>query len=251
MKGIPFSFQRAFLVMIFFTSWGFLNSSNAFTVSASATTAGAVTTPESCAAMPHELVYFDTPGRAESIRILLHAAGIEFSDTRIPFSDWSTLKPTTPLGSVPILNINGTPHVQSIALVRYAAKLAGFYPQDLLEALVVDEVMDSINELISKAPRSQDKEELKKLRQDYQATTMTQYASFLENVITRNGSLLVVGQTVTVADLSVRALVQAVATGSWDYVDAGFFNAYPGILASTKAAEENDKVVAYYASQKK
>jgi glutathione S-transferase len=154
------------------------------------------------------------------------------------------------LGSVPMLKINGKPHVQSTALVRYAAKRAGFYPQDVLEALVVDEVVDSINELISKAPRSQDKEEMKKLRQDYQATTMTKYAGFLENIITPNGSSLVVGQTVTVADLSVRALVKAIATGSWDYVDVGFFNAYPGILASTKAADENEKVVAYYASKK-
>jgi prostaglandin-H2 D-isomerase / glutathione transferase len=249
MKGILFSFRRAFLVMLLSTSWGVRNSSNAFMVSASVA-AGAVTTPESCAAMTHELIYFDTAGRGESLRILLHAAGIEFDDTRIPLKDWSTIKPTTPLGSVPILKINGTPHVQSIALVRYAAKLAGFYPQDLLEALVVDEVMDAINELRSKSPRSPDKEELKKLRQDYQATTMTQYAGFFENIIAQNGSSLVVGQTVTVADLSLWSLVQAVATGSWDYVDAGFFNAYPGILASTKAANENEKVLAYYASLK-
>jgi prostaglandin-H2 D-isomerase / glutathione transferase len=249
MKGIHFSFQRAFLVMLFFTSWGVSNSSNAFLVSASAA-AGTVTTPESCAAMTHEIVYFDAAGRGESLRILLHAAGIQFSDTRIKYADWYTIKPTTPLGSVPILKINGTPHVQSLALVRYAAKLAGFYPQDLLEALVVDEVLDSINELTSKAPRSPDKEEMKKLRQDFQATTMTKYADFLENIIAQNGSSLVVGQTVTVADLSMRSLVQAVATGSWDYVDAGFFNAYPGILASIKAANENEKVVAYYASLK-
>jgi Glutathione S-transferase, N-terminal domain len=47
----------------------------------------------------YELVYFGIPGRAENIRILLHAAGIDFTDTHIKFEDWMTMKPTTPFGN--------------------------------------------------------------------------------------------------------------------------------------------------------
>jgi prostaglandin-H2 D-isomerase / glutathione transferase len=210
-------------------------------------------------ATTYELTYFDAPGRGEAIRILLHAAGVEFTDTRIQSSaDWTTIQPTTPLGSVPILTINGTDHhVQSLALMRYAAKLGGFYPDRVpLQALVVDEVMDTCNELLSKAPRSRDKEELKRLRQEFKESTMTRYSSFMEEIVAKNkeatGSSLVVGTTVTVADIAIYALLKTI-TGSacWDYVDPGsFFKNYPGLVAVSRAVDNNDKVLAYYASKK-
>jgi glutathione S-transferase len=79
-----------------------------------------------------ELIYFDGAGRAEVTRILLHAANVNFTDTRIG-KEWPALKPTTPLGSLPILIIDGISYVQSGAQMRYAARLAGFSPSDPLE----------------------------------------------------------------------------------------------------------------------
>jgi glutathione S-transferase len=167
-----------------------------------------------------------------------------------------TVKPTTPLGTVPILKVDGAEHVQSLALMRYAAKLAGFYPtDDHLAALLVDEVIDTCTELGSKVPKSADKEELKKLRQEYQATTMTQFASFLEGLVTKNkeamGSSLMVGTTVTLADMMVNGLTKSVARGADEYIDTDFFvKNYPGIMAAAKAVDDNEKVMAYYASKK-
>ena len=51
---------------------------------------------------------------------------VEFTETRIPFSEWPIIKPTLPLGQVPILTIDGTVVTQSIALYRYVAKLVHF-----------------------------------------------------------------------------------------------------------------------------
>ncbi len=51
----------------------------------------------------HEFTYFDLPPRADVIRILLHAAGLEFQDTRLTFAEWVSVKPTTPLGMLPVL----------------------------------------------------------------------------------------------------------------------------------------------------
>jgi hypothetical protein len=36
----------------------------------------------------HELISFDGAGRGEGIRILLHAEGIKFTDTRVKGADW-------------------------------------------------------------------------------------------------------------------------------------------------------------------
>lgn len=101
----------------------------------------------------HEVVYFDFTGRAEPIRILFHIAGVDFEDTRFKGADWPTIKPTTPLGQVPVVKIDGNQYCQSIALARYAAKLAGWYPSDPLDALKSDEAAESLNELMSKAPK--------------------------------------------------------------------------------------------------
>jgi hypothetical protein len=87
---------------------------------------------------------------------------------------------------------------------------------------------------------------MKKLRQEYQATTMTQFASFLEGLVTKNkeatGSSLMVGTSVTLADMMVNGLTKS---------DTDFFvKDYPGIMAAAKAVDENEKVMAYYASKK-
>jgi glutathione S-transferase len=123
-----------------------------------------------------ELIYFDGAGRAEVTRILLHAAGVDFTDTRIQGADWPELKPTTPLGSLPVLKIDDISYTQSGAQMRYAARLAGFFPTDPLEALVVDEAMECMNELMSEAPKGGTPEELKEKRQAFQKGKMTMIA---------------------------------------------------------------------------
>lgn len=194
----------------------------------------------------HSLLYFDSPGRAQVIRICLTLAGVDWHDERLAYSDWATIKPTTPLGSVPVLTIDGVPHVQSVALARYAGRLAGWYPADPWQALVVDEVMESLNELMSKTPRSADPDEFKQLRQDYQRTTMTKYANFVEAAIQRNGGVGVVALQPSIADLALRLLVQGVAQGNWDHVDPHFFETFPGIMATCQMIEEHKDIQAYY-----
>lgn len=199
--------------------------------------------------MSHELIYFNGKGRAEAIRILLHAAGVEFKDTRLGFPDFQALKPTTPLGSLPILKINDQSHVQSTALGRYAAKLAGLYPtDDPLAALVVDEACETCNELVAKLPFGASPN-LEAKRKEFQATVMPVYAAFLESLIQQNGGTYVKGQTMTLADVMIYVTVAGMESGNFDFLDAQFFKAYPGITATAQAVAANDKVKAYYASK--
>lgn len=100
-----------------------------------------------------ELIYFDAPGRAEPIRMLLHFAGIDYEDTRFPGSEWPAVKETTPLGFVPVMKIDGKQYCQSQSLIRYAAKLANWYPASEFQALKCDMVGETINELVGMAPK--------------------------------------------------------------------------------------------------
>merc|ERR1712088_723891 len=60
-------------------------------------------TPQTASMPMVKLVYFDLEGRGELIRLLLHAGNIDFEDFRFGFGDWPKHKPTTPVGSVPVL----------------------------------------------------------------------------------------------------------------------------------------------------
>jgi len=196
-----------------------------------------------------ELIYFDGAGRAEAVRIFLHAAGLEFKDTRFKGAEWPSIKPTTPLGFVPVLKVDGKPYCQSVALVRFAAKKAKWYPSDDVEAMLVDEVFDNLNELMSKAPRSKDPAEMEKLRKEFEAGTMTTMAKYLEEKIQTNGGCYVVGETPTMADMGIQQIVKSIQSGMWDHINKDFWEAYPGITATSKAVDENEQVKAYYASK--
>lgn len=198
----------------------------------------------------HELVYFDATGRAEIIRICLSIAKADWKDTRFQFDQWPTIKPTTPLGCVPILKIDGVDHVQSMSLARYAGRLAGLYPDnDPLEALVVDEVMDSVNELISKLPRvAPTPEEFETLRKEYQANLMTKYATFVEGIIQRNGGVGIVS-TFSVGDMALHTAFKNLTSGRFEPIDPNFLDNYPGILATCKMVDDHELVKAYYSAK--
>eukprot|EP00980_Cylindrotheca_fusiformis_P008448 scaffold1786_cov138-Cylindrotheca_fusiformis.AAC.6 len=196
-----------------------------------------------------ELLYFDFAGRGEPVRILFHIAGVDYTDTRVG-KEWPTIKPTTPLGFMPVLKVGDTQYCQSVSLARYAAKLAGWYPADDLEALKCDMVAESINEVMDKAPMSKDPEELKKLRQEFQKGTLTNYCQWIEGIIQGNGGTLVAGKSPTYADLVLAGFAPMIQSGFFDHIDTNFLDGYPGILATTKAVMENDKVKAYQDSKK-
>jgi glutathione S-transferase len=67
-----------------------------------------------------KLTYFDAPGRAEPIRVALHLAGIDFEDHRVQFPEFAALKSGggLPLGSVPVLEVDGCVFAQTAAILR-------------------------------------------------------------------------------------------------------------------------------------
>lgn len=88
-----------------------------------------------------KLTYFDIEGVAEPVRLALALAGVPFEDVRVKFPDWPELKPKTPYGQLPILQIDDNPEVmtQSGAMLRYCGKVftdsanyGSLYPDDKL-----------------------------------------------------------------------------------------------------------------------
>jgi len=66
------------------------------------------------------LTYFGIQAAAEKIRLAFHLGGVDFEDVRIAFPDWAALKPTTPYGQLPFVEIDDAPKMaQSGAMLRY------------------------------------------------------------------------------------------------------------------------------------
>merc|ERR1711976_156031 len=100
--------------------------------------------------MPNlKLTYFDLWGRGETTRMLLSIAGIPFEDVRIPIGDpkWETLKPNTPWGTLPTLEVDGKVLGQSRAVHRYTAKLTGMAGKSVMVAGMADSLVDGISDV--------------------------------------------------------------------------------------------------------
>ncbi|GMT26245.1 hypothetical protein PFISCL1PPCAC_17542, partial [Pristionchus fissidentatus] len=75
----------------------------------------------------YRLVYFDSEGRAEPIRLLFHFFGVPFEDARITKEEWAEKKKDSPFETAPILEIDGGKKIlgDSIAISRFLAKTLG------------------------------------------------------------------------------------------------------------------------------
>merc|ERR1712012_171069 len=154
-----------------------------------------------------KLTYFNLRARAEPCRLLLAYGGIKYEDERIPppwdpSSTWSTLKPTTPFGQLPVLNWDGVEVCQSMACARFIAREGGLAGNTSLEQAQADEVVDVIQDLINawvKLYFAKDEAGLKKFGEETLQTALGQ----LEKKLESRGGQYFVGNNLTWADTHV------------------------------------------------
>merc|ERR1712018_555814 len=158
--------------------------------------------------MPNvKLTYFNLRARAEPCRLLLAYGGIKYEDERIPppwdpSSTWSTLKPTTPFGQLPVLSWDGVEVCQSVACARFIAREVGLAGNTSLEQAQADEVVDVIQDLINawvKLYFAKDEAGLKKFGEETLQTALGQ----LETKLATRGGQYFVGNNLTWADTHV------------------------------------------------
>jgi glutathione S-transferase len=78
------------------------------------------------------------------VRLALYHGKIDFEDERISYDEVAErrAKGLLPHGQVPVLEIDGVRHSQSMALLRWAGQRAGLYPA--LLQLQIDAVHESL-----------------------------------------------------------------------------------------------------------
>lgn len=198
----------------------------------------------------YKLTYFNARSRAEIIRLVFAAAGVEYQDIRIEETDWPALKPSTPFGQVPVLEADGLKMCQSNSIARYLARkfhLAGKTDEDQARAdMIVDCFEDTMKPIVTFLYESDEtrKETLKKKALEDQLPTSL---AGLEGLLKANhgGDGFFVGTELTWADLGFIVFVGWLSMAGADTQLAK----YPKLTALRERVEKVPKVAAWLAKR--
>jgi glutathione S-transferase len=198
----------------------------------------------------YKLTYFNGRGRAELSRLVFAAAGIAFEDVRLEKEQWPALKPSTPFGQLPILEVDGVKLCQSNTIARYLARkfnLAGKTELDQARAdMIVDCFEDTVKPILSFFFEKDEarKAELKKKFLEEQLPTSL---GLLEGILkaNNNGDGYFVGSELTWADLSFLILVGWVTLAGADSQLAN----YPKLTALRSRVEKLPKIAEWIAKR--
>ncbi len=200
----------------------------------------------------YKTTYFDfNGGRGEPIRIALHAAGASFEDVRWSFQEFGEKREGLRFKAVPTLEMNGQTITQSNAISRYIGKMAGLYPQDPLQALYCDEVMEAIEDLNHYLVQTfgLEGDAMKKAREEFVEGRMTTFVKGLDECLQRGGGQYFADNKLTVADLKMLTQLKAVKAGNLDHIPTDSIEKIAPAFAAYQTRIENEPpVMAYYAS---
>lgn len=201
----------------------------------------------------YKLTYFDIDGgRAEPVRIALHAAGIEFEDNRLSFPEFGEMRKSTRFNALPVLEIDGAAVTQSNALSRYVGKMAGMYPADDVQALYCDEVLGALEDVLHRiVPTFGLKgDELREAREKLANGWLSIYVRGLDELLTRGGGEFFAGDALTVADLKAFVEIRWLRSGDLDHIPTDLVDRLaPALAAHQERVTADSRVVAYYASR--
>ena len=151
----------------------------------------------------YKLTYFNGRGRAELIRLILAQAGIQYEDNRISKEEWGELKPTTPFGGLPILEVDGKTLGGSVPIAVFVAQRHGLAGANDFENAEIGGIMDCLGDLmLGFMTMYFEKDEKRKaeLKKKFEEEDCPKWFGILEKKVSIDGWLY--GSKVTYVDLA-------------------------------------------------
>lgn len=169
----------------------------------------------------------------------------------IPFAEFQDLKgdklriKDAPLGQLPVLTLSGGEKItQSLAISRYVGRITKLYPEDPLQALYVDELMDIVADIINNIPQNSDLAQRKIDRQIYVKAKLSTYYSYFAEKLQAKGPFFG-GAKYSIADFHVYSAVKTLRTGMFDDIPAGYEEKWPAIGVFIDALEKDPSFAPY------
>ncbi|HKP56426.1 MAG TPA: glutathione S-transferase family protein [Polyangiales bacterium] len=199
-----------------------------------------------------KLTYFDAPvSRGEECRLAFHVAGVDFEDNRIPGAAWGELKPKTPFGALPVLELEGRPPLaESNAILTLIGRRHGLHPEDLFEAARHEALLshaESLRHQVTPSLRISDEVEKKKAREALATAYLPAWGASTERQL--GDGPFVAGKKLNVVDIKLYMIVRWFASGTVDHVPATVFAAFPKLTRLYEAVRDDARVKAWSTRQ--
>lgn len=196
------------------------------------------------------LTYFDMPvSRGEECRLAFALAGVDFEDHRIAREEWPALKPQTPFGALPTLEVPGhAPIAQSNAILTYIGRAYGLHPKDLVEAARHEAVMahvEDLRALVAHATRHVDEATKVRVREQMATGAIPTWAGFVEAQI--GDGPFYAGAAIHVVDVKLYMGMRSFRRGVMDHIPTTVFDAFPRLTRLYDAVEAHPVVRAWIA----
>jgi glutathione S-transferase len=155
-----------------------------------------------------KLYYFPLRGRAETARLLLTYTGTKFEDVKIAMEQWPAFKEKTPMGQLPVLEVDGKQISQSVAIARYVAREHGLLGKSNWEMAKADMLVDGIFDMwvhMNSVYMPKLQGDMKTSEENWKKFVENQLTPFLERYskfFNDNGTGYFVGNALTWADIA-------------------------------------------------
>ncbi|KAF8572165.1 hypothetical protein P879_00235 [Paragonimus westermani] len=164
-----------------------------------------------------QLTYFNGRGRAEYIRMVLHAADLEFEDHRIEMNDWPTIKPTIAGGQLPVLDVTtccgkSKQMNESMAIARWFARKHHMMGSNDEEYYEVERVIGQCSDIYQDVYRifRATGEEKQKLLKQFTEGNGPRLLKVISKHLEASPTGLVVGDKPTLADFCILCAIDQV-----------------------------------------
>ena len=193
----------------------------------------------------YKLTYFDFSGsRGEECRLALFVAGVDFEDRRIARGEWATLKPTTPYGSLPVLELeNGSQLAQSNAILSYVGRRYGLCPDDPWTAARHEAILVAVEVLradLGPTGKSDEPAEKRRAREEFASDYLQTWGAQIERQIE---GPFVAGERISIADIKLYQILQSFKSGTIDHISPSVFQAFPKLEGVHDAVNRHPKVM--------
>ena len=111
----------------------------------------------------YKLTYFNARGAAETARYIFAQAGVKYEDVRVEGEEWPKLKPSTPFGVLPVLEVDGKQLGGSMIIGRYLAEQHGLAGENPIENAQIANIVDAVSDIVQELAKMwYEKDEAKK-----------------------------------------------------------------------------------------
>lgn len=158
----------------------------------------------------YKLTHFSVEAKGELIRLIFAQTSTAYENVRITFEDWPSLKPSTPFGYLPVLEVDGKELVGSGPIARYLAEQLGLAGANDFENAGIAGIKDVQDEVVLKMAKAffeKDNAAKERMEREIMKDHIPKYLGLMEKTIEKNGGDWLFGLKLTYVDLNLYLLV--------------------------------------------